>query len=249
MGDRAQVRRALAGVAAVVVALGLGTTGCSSDSAASSSLPSPMTATGTASSLPMPTTLPAATDPGAIGTTLDASAPSAPATAAVDGAALLHGAIASMSAGYHFTTTLTVNGVVVLSADGDRVGDGTRLAVTRGDVSVQYVITPAATWVQPEGGDWQQLDTASASTDPIAALASPSAVAVTAVDGTATIVNASVPAAALGLGGDNAVTMSARIDNGAITSVGYDATIDGKPAIMQASIGPVVDGSPVVAPI
>lgn len=247
MGDRAQARRALGGVAAAIVALGLGATGCSPDSA--SSLPSPTTAAGSAPSLPAPNTLPAATDPGAIETTLDTTAPSAPAIAAGDGAALLHGAIATMSAGYHFTTTLTVDGAVVLTADGDRVGDGTRLAVTQGDVSVQYVITPAATWVQPEGGDWQQLDTASASTDPIAALASPSAVAITAVDGTATIVNASVPAAALGLSGDSAVSMSARIDNGEITSVGYDATIDGKPAVMQASIGPVVDGSPVVAPI
>ena len=171
----------------------------------------------------------------------------APETA-VDGVALLHGAIASMAAGYHFTTTLTVAGAVVLTAEGDRVGDGTRLGVTKGNVSVRYVITPTATWVQPEGGDWQQLASTSANADPIAALASPSAVHVTGVDGTATNVDASIPASALGLVGADTVTMSARIDNGAITSVGYATTIDGKPAVMQATIGAVVDGSPVTAP-
>ncbi|MCU1387889.1 MAG: hypothetical protein JWL72_1227 [Ilumatobacteraceae bacterium] len=168
---------------------------------------------------------------------------------AVDGATQLQGAVAAMAAGYHFTTTLTIDGAVVLTADGDRVGDGTRLAVTQGGASVQYVITSAGTWVLPDGGEWQELDGDAASTDPIAALATPTSVAISSASGTATTLAATVPAASLGLAGDSPVTMSATIDHGAITTVGYNTTIDGKAAVMQAAISAVVDSTPVVAPI
>lgn len=245
MGELTRSMRLLCGAAAFTV-LGVGAAACSSGSTSSQSLPAPTTAATTIA----PATTPAAVVAAATTAVGGASEPvAASPTSPIDGVALLQGAIAAMAGGYHFSTTLTVDGAVVLTADGDRVGDGTRLGVTQGDVSVQYVITPAGTWVQPEGGDWQQLDAESASTDPIAALATPSAVEVVGVDGPATTVNAAVPAAALGLGGGDAVTMSARIENGAITSVGYNTAIDGKAAVMQASIGPVVDGSPVVAPV
>jgi hypothetical protein len=153
-----------------------------------------------------------------------------------------------MAPGYHFTTTLSVDGATVLTADGDRVGEGTRLGVVKDGVAVQYVITPAGTWVKPDDGEWQQLET-TAPTDPVAALAAPDSVAVTAVDGTATTLAVVVPAASLGLSGDAPVTLSVRVDGGTIVSVGYATTIDGHPAVMAAAIGPVADASPVVAPI
>jgi hypothetical protein len=155
-----------------------------------------------------------------------------------------------MAPGYHFTTTLSVDGATVLTADGDRVGEGTRLGVVQDGVAVQYVITPAGTWVKPDDGEWQQLETASAPSDPIAALASPTSVAATGVEGTATLLDVVVPAASLGLAADApALTLAVRVDNGTITSVGYTTTVDSHPAVMLAAIGPVVDGSAVVAPI
>ena len=155
-----------------------------------------------------------------------------------------------MALGYHFTTTLSVDGAIVLTADGDRVGAGTRLDVIKDGTAVRYVITPAGTWVKPDAGEWQQMQAASATYDPIAALAAPTSVAATAVDGTATQLDVVVPAASLGLAADApALTLTVRVDNGTITSVGYTTTVDSHPAVMQATIGAVVDGSAVVAPI
>ena len=80
---------------------------------------------------------------------------------------MLSAAVAAMAPGYHYRSTVTVDGVVAVEADGDRVGDGTRLGVTRDGASVQYVITPDGTWVMPDGGEWDQLDTPAATSDPI----------------------------------------------------------------------------------
>ncbi len=177
--------------------------------------------------------------------TSTAPAPAVP----VDGAALLQNALGAISAGYHFATTVTVDGATVLSAEGDRVADGTRLSVTQNSASVKYVITPVGTWVKPGDGDWQKLDTPAATTDPILALQSPTAVTVDSADPAATTLSVSVSAQSLGLTGDAQVVVAVAITGGSLRSVSYSATIAGKAAAVQASIGAVVDGSPVVAPI
>ena len=177
--------------------------------------------------------------------TSTAPAPAVP----VDGAALLQNALGAISAGYHFATTVTVDGATVLSAEGDRVADGTRLSVTQNSASVKYVITPVGTWVKPGDGDWQKLDTPAATTDPILALQSPAAVTVDSADPAATTLSVSVSAQSLGLTGDAQVVVAVAITGGSLRSVSYSTTIAGKAAAVQASIGAVVDGSPVVAPI
>ncbi len=177
--------------------------------------------------------------------TSTAPAPAVP----VDGAALLQNALGAISAGYHFATTVTVDGATVLSAEGDRVADGTRLSVTQNSASVKYVITPVGTWVKPGDGDWQKLDTPAATTDPILALQSPTAVTVDSADPAATTLSVSVSAQSLGLTGDAQVVVAVAITGGSLRSVSYSTTIAGKAAAVQASIGAVVDGSPVVAPI
>lgn len=177
--------------------------------------------------------------------TSTAPAPAVP----VDGAALLQNALGAISAGYHFATTVTVDGATVLSAEGDRVADGTRLSVTQNSASVKYVITPVGTWVKPGDGDWQKLDTPAATTDPILALQSPTAVTVDSADPAATTLSVSVSAQSLGLTGDAQVVVAVAITGGSLRSVSYSTTIAGTAAAVQASFGAVVDGSPVVAPI
>ena len=56
-------------------------------------------------------------------TTLAPGATPAP----VDGAAVLQQAVAGTAAGYHFNQTATVDGVVALTVDGDRLTDGARV--------------------------------------------------------------------------------------------------------------------------
>ncbi|MCU1360754.1 MAG: hypothetical protein JWN99_2043 [Ilumatobacteraceae bacterium] len=230
--------------------LALGATACSSPSSADSPaavapVASPMgEATSAAATVPVagPTTI----------APVETTAPAAPVapTTPVDGSALLASAIAGLSTTYHFTTVITVDGSVVLSADGDHVGDGIRLALTAPAGIVNYIITPDGSWVMPDGGEWDELDSSAATSDPITALAAPTAVAVSAADGTTTTLAVTVPATAIGLASGPDVTMTCQLDGaGQLHRVLFDSTVDGKPATVTAEFGPVVDGSPVVAPI
>jgi hypothetical protein len=172
-----------------------------------------------------------------------------PSTTPIDGAALLASAITALSNTYHFTTVITVDNAVVLSADGDHVGDSVRLALTGSAGVVNYIITPDGSWVMPDGGEWEQLDSAAATSDPITALSAPSTVTVSAFDGTSATLAVTVPAGALGLAAaapDVAITCD--LIDGQLHGVHFDSMIDGKPAVVTAEFGPVVDGSPVVPP-
>jgi len=153
------------------------------------------------------------------------------------------------TAGYHYHAIATIAGAVAVEVDGDRVGDGTRLGVVRDGVAVQYVITPDGTWVQPEGGDWDQLDTPPATSDPILALRTPSSVSVDSADGNTVHLTVSVPASSLGLTGDAIVPLGVVITGGTLSEVVYTTTIDGQPASIDTVVGPALDPSPVVAPI
>lgn len=184
-----------------------------------------------------------------IPTTTVAGAP-APAPAAVDGPTLLQSAIAATGGGYHFNQTNTLDGVVALTVDGDRLPDGARLAV-RGDAGlVFYTITPDGTWLMPENGEWEVDDSDPPTVDPIAAISAPTSVAVASNDGTTVQLVVNVPFAALGLTGDGDAPLQVSIVNGALTTITYSTTTpDGKAAAATTAIGAVVDPSPVVAPI
>ena len=168
----------------------------------------------------------------------------------VDGAAALAQAVSGLAAGYHFTTTVNVNGAETLVADGDRIADSTRLSLFSKGGSVAYVITPAGSWAFPEGGEWSALDSAPATADPIIALQAPLAVAVVSSDGTTTSMTVTVPAAALGIAADGNADVQVTVSAGVLQYVSYSAALsDGTTADVSAVIGPLVDTTPIVAPI
>ena len=180
--------------------------------------------------------------------TVPLAGPTTPAP--VDGAAALQQAIAATSGGYHFNQTATVDGTVALTIDGDRLPTGARLAVSNADGLVYYVITPDGTWLMPENGDWEADDSPAPAVDPIAALSTPTSVAVLGNDGTTVSLTVNVPFSALGLSGDGDAPLQVAIVSGALTTINYSTTTgDGKAASTTVTIGPVVDASPVVAPI
>ena len=80
----------------------------------------------------------------------------------------------AIAGGYHFVTTATVNDVVAVTAEGDRVGEGTRVNVTTGGSTVSYAITPEGTWVFSDGS-WAELDEPAPAVDPVGALRTPTA--------------------------------------------------------------------------
>ena len=76
----------------------------------------------------------------------------------VDGAAVLQQAVAATAGGYHFNQTATIDGVVALTVDGDRLTDGARIAVSNDAGLVFYIITPDGTWLMPQNGEWEADD-------------------------------------------------------------------------------------------
>ena len=174
----------------------------------------------------------------------------APAPAAVDGPTLLQSAIAATGGGYHFNQTNTLDGVVALTIDGDRLPDGARLAVSSDAGLVFYIITPDGTWLMPQNGEWEADDSDPPTLDPISALSAPTSVTVASNDGTTVQLIVAVPFASLGIAGDGDAPLQVSVVNGALTTIAYSTTTpDGKVAALTTAIGAVVDPTPVVAPI
>jgi hypothetical protein len=218
---------------------------CSDDSApAVGSAVANTVATSNSASVTVPTVV---ADPGIATTT---TPPVAATVAPVDGAALLQQAIAATGGGYHFNQTATVDGVVALTIDGDRLPDGARLAVSNDSGLVYYIITPDGTWLMPDNGEWEADDSAPPAVDPIAALAAPTSVAVASNDGTTVQLVVTVPLGSIGIPGDGDASLQVSIVGGALTSIVYLVTTpDGRSVAATTAIGAVVDPSPVVAPI
>lgn len=249
MGDR----RWAANLAAIVVGSAAIVAGCASGSDASTSTVSGSTSTSigattsvVAPSSVTPTTVvptTAAPDPGSTAAPTTPAPPPSP-----DPTATLQQGLAGLGTSYHFATTASVDGAVVATAEGDRIGDGSRLAVTANGATVQYVVTPDGTWVREDGQDWEPLDDPPATTDPVIALTTPTSVALGGVDGANVTVRATVPATALGIPGDGDVPVDAVVANGVLTSVTYASTLGGKPAGVTATFGPPADAAPVTVP-
>jgi len=251
--ERRSARLAVGVVPGVVlpVVLGLAALGCSDDGAGGPDSLAPLITVGDpafATTAPVPSTLPSASESTASATPTTTGLPTTVAPP-VDGAAALSAAVAAMAPGYHYRSTVTVDGVVAVEADGDRVGDGTRLGVTRDGASVQYVITPDGTWVMPDGGAWDQLDTPAATADPINALAAPTAVSVLSSSPEVVSMVVTVPSSSLGLPGNGAADLNVTVTNGMVTAVAYRTAVDGREAAVETELGPIVDPSAVVPPI
>lgn len=183
-------------------------------------------------------------------TVVSAESTAAPSTitSSVDPGPLLQTALAQLAAGYHFTSNFVVNGTQVLTADGDRLGDASRFTVSTSGAVVNYITTPAGSWAQPDGGDWDQIDEAAPVSDPVAALLAPAAIGVLSDDGTAMRLRVTVSAVTLGVAQEGNADVDVVIAGGVITEIGYSTTVDGSVGSVATTVGPVVDPTPIVAP-
>ncbi len=183
-------------------------------------------------------------------TVVSAESTAAPSTIAssVDPGPVLQTALAQLAAGYHFTSNFVVNGAQVLSADGDRIADASRFTVSTNGAVVNYITTPAGSWAQPDGGDWDQIDEAAPVSDPVAALLAPAAIGVLSDDGTSLRLRVTVSAVTLGVAQEGTADVDVVITGGAVTEIGYSTTVDGSVGSVATTVGPVVDPTPIVAP-
>ncbi len=235
-------RRALISAAAATLMVAVAA-GCTDD-ATGASLDEPSVITLAASADAAAATVPATTPTPPAPTT---EAPSV--TVPIDAGAMLQASLDSLAGGYHFRTSVAVAGTEVLVAEGDRVGDGTRLTIWSNGTSVAYVITPAGSWVFPEGGEWEALDSPPATTDPLIALRTPSAVLGTSTDGVAATIVATVAANTLGVPSDGTADVRVTVNGPVLSEITYEASVDGQIASVRSIFGAVVDPTPVTPPI
>ncbi len=237
----------------MAIALSIGAASCSSGTASTSNAadggPTTTIATGATAPAVSGSTSQAPLPPPALAVVVGKPAADATVTSTVDGAALLASSFSALAAGYHFTTTVTIGGVVSVVADGDRVGTDTRLTITSNGGAVAYLITAAGSWASTAGEPWEQLDSPPASADPIEALRAPTAVTVTASDTTSARLSVVVPASSLGVPGGADATLQVVIVGPALQQIDYDTEVNGQPATVQAVIGPLTDTTPITAPI
>jgi hypothetical protein len=160
----------------------------------------------------------------------------------------LDAAVSARADKYHFRSTVTVNGVVTLTAEGDRIGTSSRLDLVSKGATVSYIITPAGGWAQPEGGDWSKVDASATTADPIAALRQPSKVVPLSQNGDVDQLKVTVPAAALGVGTTGTADVTVTITNGALVRVDYTSTTSAGTATVTNLLADVTDTTPITAP-
>ncbi|MGH9134750.1 MAG: hypothetical protein ACRDZZ_12485, partial [Ilumatobacteraceae bacterium] len=134
-----------------------------------------------------------------------------------------------------------------VTAEGDRVADGTRVDVTTGGSTVSYAITAEGTWVFADG-TWSELDQPAPAIDPVSALRTPDSVIVASYGSGPTVLTGTYPAAALSLAGDGTVDVTIEIDGTALRSITYVSTQTGAPATVRADISALVDATQVTLP-
>ena len=194
--------------------------------------------------------------PPTTGVPFDSSTPAVPAATEAptttapppDPLALLTAAFDAIAGGYHFATVATVNDVVAVTADGDRVGEGTRVNVTTGGSTVSYAITPEGTWVLADGS-WSELDQPAPAVDPVGALRSPTSIVVSSYGAGPTVLTGTYPASVLSLAGDGPVEVALELDGTTLRSITYASTQNGALATVRADVSPLVDATPVTLPV
>ncbi len=180
---------------------------------------------------PVPTTAPVAPPP----TTLPPP----------DGATVLAQSLDALAPGYHFAITATRDGQVALTTEGDQIGLAARQTVTSQGITVDYIVLPEGTW-KGEAGAWEELEEPLPPVDPLAVLRTPSTVAVVAHTAELTTLTATYPAAALGVPGDQPITVAFELTGTTMRSFSY-TTPDGT-ATSRTDISPLVDTTPITSP-
>jgi hypothetical protein len=226
------------------------TAGCTEEKSSATSAP-PLVSTSQSAVDTAPSTIGAPVDTATpivpVATEAPTTTAPSPDALAPDALALLTATLDAIAGGYHFVTTATVGDVVAVSAEGDRVGEGTRVNVTTGGSTVSYAITPEGTWVFSDG-TWAELDQPAPAVDPVGALRTPTAVVVTSYGNGPTVLTGTYPASALSLAGDAPVDVALEIDGTTLRSITYVSTQNGAIATVRADVSPLADATPVTLP-
>lgn len=238
-------RLAGVGICSVLVVAG----GCGRDDAITASTPEVASAAalGAAGSPSPPDTAPPTS----------ASVPPVPPTSAPvpDATTTLTAALDRLATGYHFVTTISVDGEAAAVAEGDHVAGTTQMTVTQDGTSTGYLVTRDAAWTQADGR-WEQLDSTRGLADPLSQLRGPRSVELAGTVEAATI-TAHYEAAVLGVRGAGERAVEFRLADGQITSLRYETTASvagaggttrEQPSEVHAVITPIESGTEITLP-
>ena len=157
-------------------------------------------------------------------------------------------ALTALRPGYTFDTTLTVADALAARVVGRQAGDASELTIESGGLTVIYQIVPPSAWLQQADGSWVEAESAVPSGDPLSTLLAPLSVE----DGSGPVgddhLRATYAAAALGLTGDDPVTVLISIASNGLISARYETTIDGRQALSMSAFAPAASPEPILAP-
>ncbi len=159
----------------------------------------------------------------------------------LDGGVLLSSALALYGDGYQFSAVAEVQGSEAAVISGVIIGQSARMTITSGDATVSYVITPEGSWIQTEGGEWQEVDSVGAIERPLEDLASPTSITIVSSDDDGTTALAVYDGAAFD--SDDVIEMNLRFVDGRLVSASY--TTQG--ASVSTTFSPV-DGATIETP-
>ena len=190
-----------------------------------------------------------APSPGASGSPVDSAAatagPTTPAASQAPVADLLATAMARLDAGSQFESTVTVDGTVATALAGRTIGSAASLTVTTSGRTVEYIRIPPTAWAREPGATWLVIDAAQAPKSPLDALRAPLSLELDAAS-PGTLLNATYPAAALGLEGDP-VPVTIAIDADTVT-FRYAKTSAGHEVVSTTVLRPTTDATPIAPP-
>jgi len=121
------------------------------------------------------------------------------------------------------------------------IGQSAQMTITSGDATVSYVITPDGSWIQTEGGEWLEVDSAGAIERPLEDLGSPTSVTIVSTN------DAGVTAVAVYDGAafrsEAAIEMNLLFQDGRLVSASYTTN----EASVSTTFSPV-DGASIETP-
>ena len=175
-----------------------------------------------------------------------ASSPSGPDGSATSAAAVgvLDAALAPLRGSSAFSTTVAIDDVTAVTMTGRSAGAASMATVTTGSRTVDYVVIPPKAWARDSGGTWVLIAADTAPTAPLDVLSAPTSVTGDG-SGPGAILQATYPAAALGLTGDP-VQVTVTLGS-TVVKFSYAATTGGHTTRSTTTIRPAA-ADPIAAP-
>ncbi|MBI3745127.1 MAG: hypothetical protein HY264_01105 [Chloroflexi bacterium] len=194
---------------------------------------------------------PAASSSPAASATASAAAAQSPATtptSTVPARDRLAAALQALASGYTFDTLLSVGGKQAARVTGRRLGTASELTIDSGGVVVTYRIIPPQAWLRSASGEWAVASDPGSSADPLAPLLAP--LDVTAESGSqgGDQLDATYPAAALGLGGTDPVKVRLDVAADGTVTVRYETQVGTQMGVSQTVLRAAPTQDPIVAP-